>query len=243
MTTEQTERQLRADDRHELPGTPASGSSGDGRAERFARLIFLLADGREWAARSLSTELNVSVRTIRRDMHALERQELVAKRTSGSRRGCFRLLREPAANRPHVTSREMIALLLLAAKEAVREDGSGAAFQAAITVVELLPQGARDALLTFVELVRGQPTGVQQRLFGQPWLPILLEGLADSRPLNLWMLPAAGLPIGPMLEVMPRTIDLVAGRLALRGVPISNSGADVLDLAQLAAVEFVTAGT
>ncbi|HUE70239.1 MAG TPA: HTH domain-containing protein [Pirellulaceae bacterium] len=238
MTTEPQYQQLRTDGRHPFPSKPSDGPSVPrDRVERFVELIRLLADGREWPAKRLSAELQVTVRTIQRDMQLLEKKGLAARKTG--RQGSYRLIQETAWEGPRLSAREVIALLVMAAGDELDKDDS-VALEAVHKIISFQPQNMRDRLLEFTDLLRSQPAASRQWLCRQGWLATILEGLAGTRPLKVWLTPLPGQARAVPLEIVPTAFAMRSGQWILRSHRVSPAGGEVtLELAQVAKVEFV----
>lgn len=237
MTTERQHQQLRTDRRHSFPGNRSGGSSAArDRVERFVELIRLLADGREWPAKRLSAELEVTVRTIQRDMQLLEEKGLATRKTG--RQGSYRLIQETAWEGPRLSAREVIALLVLAAGDESDTDDS-VALEAVLKIISFQPQNVRDRLLEFTNLLSSQPAASRQWLCRQGWLATVLEGLAGTRPLKVWLTPLPGQAPAVPLEIVPTAFAMRSGQWILRSNRVSPAGGEVtLELARVRRVEF-----
>ena len=233
---ESSQRQLRADGRHSFPGK-SSGAPRD-RAERFVELMGLLADGHEWPARQLSEELNVSVRTIHRDMQLLKSKGLAIRKRG--KHGSYRLVREPAWERPLLNPRELIALFILAQREAAVTPGADLALEATIKIIGFQPEKVRRPLLALHEVMQRQPEASRHWLCRQSWLPVLLEGIVETRPLLIQLTSSIGSASEPM-EIMAAAIDNGQELWILQSHHVSpRSGEVSIELAHVASVEFAT---
>lgn len=239
MTTEQRIRKIRSDRAHLPRGKPRSpGAARRDRAERIVALFRLLADGRQWPAKDLSAALQVTVRTIQRDMQLLQAEGL-ARRQCG-RFGGYQLVQVSTRQPPRLTPREMVDLLLLTLSSEPRDGGS----RARDTVLRLIaqqPVNFSKPLLRVAHLMRSHDASAAQPWRREEWLGVLLEGLVETRPLKVWIGPSASeLPAAP-LEIVPCAIELRDDVWILQAHPISTVVAEVvLNLAQVAAVQFAS---
>ncbi len=239
MKTEPRQRQVRTDGCH-LPQRKSTRrqSAPRDKAERIADLIFLLADGREWAARELSAKLKVTVRTVHRDMQLLESKGLAWRTTR--RYGGNPLLPETTWEQPRLSSAELIGLLIVAAREPSDDVASLAALATVIKIARLQRKNTRRRLLPIAELIQSQPRESRQWLCCQPWLAILLEGLAESRPVSAWVPDAPGLP-QPTLEVMPHALAVAGGEWVLQAHHVSPPHGEItVELKQVVKIAFAS---
>ncbi len=203
-------------------------------------MICLLAEGREWPAKRLSEELQVTVRTVHRDMKLLEAKGL-AMRTNG-RKGAYRLIQETAWERPQLTLREVITLLILAGRQADSEPPiePEPAFSAVTKLIQFQPSAARQRLEALANLMSRSPNvAAGHWLCSQSWLAVVLEGLIETRPLQLWLREPSGQVAAAPIALVPSSLEFCEGQWLLRSLRVSPEGGMLsLELECVAAAEF-----
>jgi predicted DNA-binding transcriptional regulator YafY len=190
------------------------------RADRLVSLVLLLQARGRTTARALAGELEVSVRTIYRDLEALGAAGVPVRAESGPGGGC-QLLEGYRFPLRGLRAEEAEALLMLGVPSAVRELGLDAALTAAqrqIRVTSGLPGGGQGAFvhLDMPRWFRGREP--------VPHLRSLAQALRQGRRLALGYGregerpgPAAGRVVGPLgLVDKAGTWYLVAATLAGR---------------------------
>ncbi len=153
------------------------------RAARLMNLLLLLETRRQATARQLAGELEVSVRTVHRDIEALSAGGIPIYAERGARGG-FRLLEGYAVRLAAFTAGEIAALRLLGLPGVAAELGWGADLRAAeLKLQNALPAGQRDLFsrsgnVVHIDLRAGDRTP-------QAHLHALLSAIEHRRALRL----------------------------------------------------------
>ena len=158
-----------------------SGTISDVRADRLLRLLMLLQRHRRVTAAWLADELEVSERTVLRDMEALSAAG-VAVYTERSRQGGGVLLDDFTSAATGITPDEAQALYAWSSRDAVADLGLGPALTSALTkIAATAPSGAladAEALGTVVHSDRRRWYAASEDV---PWLPTLREATSAKR--------------------------------------------------------------
>jgi predicted DNA-binding transcriptional regulator YafY len=152
------------------------------RADRLVRLVLLLQARGQMTARNLAGELEVSVRTVYRDLEALSAAGVPVRAESGPGGGCQLLDGYSFALRS-LRPEEAEALLILGVPGAIRDlglDGVVTAAQRQIRVTAGLEAGGQPAQLVHLDMPRWFRGGEDA-----PGLRILAEALRRQRRLAL----------------------------------------------------------
>ena len=194
------------------------------RADRLVRLVLLLQARGQMTARSLAGELEVSVRTVYRDLDALSAAGVPVRAESGPGGGCQLLDGYSFALRS-LRPEEAEALLILGVPAAVRElglEGAVTAAQRQIRVTAGLDVGGSAAQLVHLDMPRWFSGGEDV-----PCLRTLAEALRRQRRLALRYRRAADdqKTLGPERPVNPLGLVNKAGIWYL--VASANAGAKV----------------
>jgi predicted DNA-binding transcriptional regulator YafY len=160
------------------------------RADRLLSLVLLLQARGGTTARALATELEVSVRTVYRDLEALAAAGVPVVTSSGPGGGC-RLMEGYRFPLRGLRPEEAEALLILGVPSALREIGLDRALDAAhrqirVTAGQSGPDGS-DAALVHLDMPRW--FGGQEEV---PSLRDLAQALRFGRRLALWYRPRRG---------------------------------------------------
>jgi len=180
------------------------------RADRLVRLVLLLQARGQMTARSLAGELEVSPRTIYRDLEALSAAGVPVRAESGPGGGCQLMDGYSFALRA-LRPEEAEALLILGVPAAVRElglDAAAAAAQRQIRVTAGLEAGGHPAQLVHLDMPRWFRGGEDV-----PCLRTIAEALRRQRRLALRYRRAADdqKTLGPERPVNPLGLVNKAG--------------------------------
>lgn len=203
------------------------------RADRLISMLMILQSGGMVTAKELAAELEVSVRTVHRDVIALSMAG-VPVYTSRGPGGGIRLVEKYRSDLTGLTKDEVRALFMMSAPPALTELGLGQDFQAALLKLAAgLPSSLRD-----------DEQGVRQRIYidPSPWnnhqvlddtslLIPLQKALWDSQALQIryhsWMRP----DIGPMKTLFhPYGLVTKGGRWYLVGERVDHLAVVRVDL-------------
>ncbi|ONI75699.1 DNA-binding transcriptional regulator [Kribbella sp. ALI-6-A] len=142
------------------------------RADRLVSLVLLLRQRGRLSATALAQELEVSTRTVLRDIEALSAAGVPVYAERG-RHGGFALLPGFQTELIGLNHDEALALLVAGSRRGAQAFGLGSALASAmLKVVDALPAGYRDAA-----------TGAAQRLLLEPEVDLLSRrGVAEEAP-------------------------------------------------------------
>jgi predicted DNA-binding transcriptional regulator YafY len=155
------------------------------RADRLLSILLLLQVNQTMTARELAARLEVSERTIHRDMEALGAAgiPLVAERGSG---GGWRLLEEYRTNLTGLNQAEAQALFLAAPPRLLADLGLEKAADAAlIKLLAALPSIARRGAEHAAQRIHVDTGGWRQSEEAVPLLPVLQAAIWQERRLRL----------------------------------------------------------
>ncbi|GIF75108.1 helix-turn-helix transcriptional regulator [Asanoa siamensis] len=139
------------------------------RADRLVSLVLLLRQRGRLSAATLARELEVSTRTVLRDVEALSAAGVPVYAERG-RHGGFGLLPGFRTELTGLTEDEALALLVAGSRRGAQAFGLGSALASAmLKVVDALPDSQRDAA-----------TGVAQRLLVDPDTDLLARRVAAA---------------------------------------------------------------
>jgi predicted DNA-binding transcriptional regulator YafY len=155
------------------------------RADRLLRLLMLLQRHRRVTAAWLADELEVSERTVLRDMEALSAAGVPVYTERGRHGGCV-LLDDFTTEATGITPAEAQALFAWSSRDAVADLGLGGALTSALTkIAATAPSGAladAEALGTIVHSDRRRWYAATDDV---PWLPTLREATTAKRRLTI----------------------------------------------------------
>ncbi len=151
------------------------------RADRLLRLLMLLQRHRRVTAAWLADELEVSERTVLRDMEALSAAGVPVYTERGRHGGCV-LLDSFTTEATGITPAEAQALFAWSSRETVADLGLGGALTSALAkIAATAPSGAladAEALGTIVHADRRRWFSATEDV---PWLPTLRESTAAKK--------------------------------------------------------------
>ncbi|WP_280265477.1 helix-turn-helix transcriptional regulator [Nocardia wallacei] len=140
------------------------------RADRLVSLVLLLRRHGRMSAATLARELEVSTRTVLRDIEALSAAGVPVYAERG-RHGGFALLPGFRTELTGLNHDEALALLVAGSRSGAQAFGLGAALASAMRkVVDALPEGSRDTA-----------AGAAQRLLVDPEIDLLSRPLAAEQ--------------------------------------------------------------
>ena len=155
------------------------------RADRLLRLLMLLQRYRRVTAAWLADELEVSERTVLRDMEALSAAGVPVYTERGRHGGCV-LLDDFTTEATGITPAEAQALFAWSSRDTVADLGLGPALTSALTkIAATAPSGAladAEALGTIVHSDRRRWYAATENV---PWLPTLREATSAKRRLTI----------------------------------------------------------
>lgn len=155
------------------------------RADRLLRLLMLLQRHRRVTAAWLADELEVSERTVLRDMEALSAAGVPVYTERGRHGGCV-LLDDFTTEATGITPAEAQALFAWSSRDAVADLGLGGALTSALTkIAATAPSRAladAEALGTIVHSDRRRWYAATEDV---PWLPTLREATSAKRRLTI----------------------------------------------------------
>src|SRR5215470_6233614 len=154
------------------------------RADRLLSILLPLQVHRRMTARTLATRLEVSERTIHRDMVALSGAgvPLTAERGSG---GGWRLLEEYRTNLTGLNEAEVQALFLAKPPRLLTDLGLDRAAEAAvIKLLAAIPATARQGAEEVRQRIHVDVPGWRREEEAIPYLPILQEAIWQERRLR-----------------------------------------------------------
>jgi predicted DNA-binding transcriptional regulator YafY len=173
------------------------------RADRLLSILLLLQAHGRLSARSLAERLEVSERTVHRDMEALAMAGVPVWAQAG-RRGGWSLSDDYRTDLTGLTEAELRSLVVAGAPEVLRGLGLGEAFDRAITkVLATLPTTRREAASAARSYLHVDPTGWRRTEDAAPWLPTIDDALRRGRRIAIEYERAAD------RAVVARTVDPV----------------------------------
>jgi predicted DNA-binding transcriptional regulator YafY len=151
------------------------------RADRLLSILLLLQANGRLSARSLAERLEVSERTVHRDMEALAMAGVPVWAQTG-RKGGWALSDDYRTDLTGLTEAELRSLVVAGAPEVLRGLGLGEAFDRAITkVLATLPTTRRDTAAAARGYLHVDPTGWRRTEDAAPWLATLDDALRRGR--------------------------------------------------------------
>jgi predicted DNA-binding transcriptional regulator YafY len=151
------------------------------RADRLLSILLLLQTQGRLTARSLADRLEVSERTVHRDMEALAMAGVPVWAQTG-RGGGWELAEDYRTDLTGLTEAELRSLVVAGAPTVLAGLGLGEAFDRAITkVLATLPATRRDAATASRAYLHVDPTGWRRTEDAAPWLPTLDAALRTGR--------------------------------------------------------------
>jgi predicted DNA-binding transcriptional regulator YafY len=170
------------------------------RADRLLSIMLLLQVHRRMTARELARRLEVSPRTIHRDMEALSGVgvPVVAERGTG---GGWRLLEEYRTNLTGLNEAEIQALFLTKPPRLLADLGLGKASEAAlIKLLAALPSGSRRRAEDIRTRIHIDVPGWRPSEETARYLPLLQEAVWQERRLRLIYERADGTAVGRLVD-------------------------------------------
>ncbi len=151
------------------------------RADRLLSILLLLQAHGRLSARSLADRLEVSERTVHRDMEALAMAGVPVWAQTG-RGGGWELAEDYRTDLTGLTETELRSLVVAGAPTVLAGLGLGEAFDRAITkVLATLPAARRDVATASRGYLHVDPTGWRRTEDAAPWLPTLDAALRTGR--------------------------------------------------------------
>ena len=151
------------------------------RADRLLSILLLLQAHGRLSARALADRLEVSERTVHRDMEALSMAGVPVWAQTG-RGGGWALADDYRTDLTGLTEAELRSLVVAGAPEVLRGLGLGEAFDRAITkVLATLPEARREVATATRSHLHVDPTGWRRTEDATPWLPTLDDALRRGR--------------------------------------------------------------
>ncbi|WP_353952468.1 WYL domain-containing protein [Knoellia sp. S7-12] len=171
------------------------------RADRLVSLVLLLRQHERLSATALARELEVSTRTVLRDIEALSAAGVPVYAERG-RRGGFALLPGFHTELTGLNHEEALALVVAGSRRGAQAFGLGSALSSAmLKVVDALPEGHRD-----------NAAGASQRLLIDPETDLLSRRLVSDT--------ADGVPAAVLAEV--RRAVLSGHKLRIRYAAVNQ---------------------
>ena len=151
------------------------------RADRLLSILLLLQAHGRLSARALAERLEVSERTVHRDMEALAIAGVPVWAQTG-RNGGWALTDDYRTDLTGLTEAELRSLVVAGAPGVLSGLGLGAAFDRAITkVLATLPDARRESAAAARGYLHVDPTGWRRTEDATPWLPTLDDALRRGR--------------------------------------------------------------
>ena len=151
------------------------------RADRLLSILLLLQAHGRLSARSLAERLEVSERTVHRDMEALAMAGVPVWAQTG-RNGGWALTDDYRTDLTGLTEAELRSLVVAGAPGVLSGLGLGEAFDRAITkVLATLPAARRETATAARGYLHVDPTGWRRTEDAAPWLPTLDDALRRGR--------------------------------------------------------------
>lgn len=155
------------------------------RADRLLTILLLLQVHGRLSARTLADRLEVSERTVHRDMEALSMAGVPVWAQTG-RHGGWSLAEDYRTDLTGLTEAELRSLVVAGAPGILGGLGLGEAFDRAITkVLATLPAARRDAATASRGHLHVDPTGWRRAEDATPWLPTLDDALRRGRRITI----------------------------------------------------------
>jgi predicted DNA-binding transcriptional regulator YafY len=155
------------------------------RADRLLAILLLLQDHGLLSARSLAERLEVSERTINRDMEALSIAGVPVYANRG-RHGGWALTDDYRTDLTGLTESELRSLVVATAPMVLRDLGLGeAADRALAKLLAGLPEARRRKAETARQYLHIDPTGWRRPDDAVPFIPLLDEALRQGRRLEM----------------------------------------------------------
>ncbi|MCE7008509.1 WYL domain-containing protein [Kibdelosporangium philippinense] len=175
---------------------------------RLLRLLSLLHSRPEWSGGELAAELDITTRTVRRDVERLRQLDYVIEATTGTAGG-YRLISSPKLPPPHLDESEAIALMIRAGTD---ED----AMRALTKLIDLLPARQRPRLA----VLKATTTAIRRPVpnTDPAVIATLALGCRESEILTFEYFTREGSPSSRRVE--PHSIVTVEGRWYLLGFDI-----------------------
>jgi predicted DNA-binding transcriptional regulator YafY len=182
------------------------------RADRLLSLLMILQARGRVTAEVLAAELEVSMRTIYRDLDALSAAGVPVYAERGPGGGCA-LLDSYRTTLTGLTDAEVQALFIMALPGALAQLGLGAEARAALRKLSAaLPAERRQEEVWVRQRIHLDWSDEGQAHEPVPHLPVLKQAVWEGR--RLWM--AYRLPGGPGMTTLERTVDPL-GLVSLAG--------------------------
>jgi predicted DNA-binding transcriptional regulator YafY len=173
------------------------------RADRLLSLLLILQARRRVTAEALAEELEVSVRTIYRDMDALSTAGVPVYAERGTGGGCA-LLDSYRTTLTGLTDAEVRALFVTTLPAALVQLGLGAELKAALLKLSAaLPAGRRQEEAWVRQRIHLDWSGAEQAHEPVPHLPVLKQAVWEDR--RLWL--HRRLPAGPATTILERLVE------------------------------------
>jgi predicted DNA-binding transcriptional regulator YafY len=151
------------------------------RADRLLSILLLLQAHGRLSARALADRLEVSVRTVHRDMEALAMAGVPVWAQPG-RRGGWELSEAYRTDLTGLTEAELRSLVIAGSPTVLEGLGLGGALDRAITkVLATLPEARRAAAESARGYLHIDPSGWRRSEEAAPWLPDLDAALRTGR--------------------------------------------------------------
>ena len=151
------------------------------RADRLLHLLMLLQRHRRVTAAWLADELEVSERTVLRDMEALSAAGVPVYTERGRHGGCM-LLDDFTTEATGITPAEAQALFAWSSRDAVADLGLGAALTSALAkIAATAPSRALADAEALGTIVHSDRRGWYAATEDVPWLPALREAMSAKR--------------------------------------------------------------
>lgn len=155
------------------------------RADRLLSILLLLQEHGRLSARRLAERLEVSERTVHRDMEALAMAGVPVWAQPG-RHGGWELAEGYRTDLTGLSEGELRSLVLAGASSQLRHLGIGDDLDRALTkVLAALPDARRAAARTAGSYLHVDPAGWRRADDAVPWLPTLDEALRTGRLIQL----------------------------------------------------------
>lgn len=151
------------------------------RADRLLSILLLLQAHGRLSARSLAERLEVSERTVHRDMESLAMAGVPVWAQTG-RNGGWSLSDDYRTDLTGLTETELRSLVVASAPGVLSGLGLGAAFDRAVTkVLATLPEARRETATAARGYLHVDPSGWRRTEDAAPWLPTLDDALRRGR--------------------------------------------------------------
>ena len=155
------------------------------RADRLLSILLLLQAHGRLSARTLAERLEVSERTVHRDMEALAMAGVPVWAQTG-RHGGWALTDDYRTDLTGLTEAELRSLVVAGAPGVLSGLGLGEAFDRAITkVLATLPDARRETAAAARGYLHVDPTGWRRTEDATPWLPTLDDALRRGRRITI----------------------------------------------------------